>query len=166
VNSQQIPAAKLRILRIALLAGALLFGVVIAVLAATKQSQLNPANTRSFSLIFIVLALVCVGFILWTRRAVERAEPARRGMTVLSGCAFAEGTALFGGVASMFTGVAVTYLAASPCWSRRLCFCPYRTMSERRGAPVCAPTIIASTLVDTRAGGASLHPPAVRPRYL
>ncbi|MGD8279045.1 MAG: hypothetical protein PVH00_13500 [Gemmatimonadota bacterium] len=109
MNGQQVPATALRVIRLALLSGVLLFGVVIAYLTRSGEITPDPAIGAVLRIVFVVLAAVCIGAIFVIRTAQSRADPDRRGQLAIVGWAFAEGTAILGGVCWLLAGLRVLY---------------------------------------------------------
>jgi len=108
---QNASPTALRLVRIALLTGVVVFGVIAHFLV----QQDGPRGTREMA---PVLQWVNIGFlvvaagvilVLQPRHAAEP-DPARRGVYNIMAWAVAESTALFGGVHMLLVGSATPYL--------------------------------------------------------
>lgn len=104
MNGQQIPAAALRNVRLALLSGVLLFGVVIAYLSKGGAITPDPALGPVFRIVFLGLAVMCIVAVFAIRGAMGRVDGGRRGTLAIVGWALAEGSAILGGVCWLITG--------------------------------------------------------------
>jgi len=111
MNGQQIPGASLRIVRLALLSGVLLFGVVIAYLSKGGEITPDPALGPVFRIVFLALAVMCVVAIFVIRGVMGRVDADRRGQLALVGWALAEGSAILGGVCWLIAGQRTLYFA-------------------------------------------------------
>ena len=110
MSNQVMPGTTLRIIRIALLSGVLLFGAVVAYLTQSGGLTPDPESAATLRLVFLPLALGTFAGILAVRTAQARAEKQRQGTFSIIGWALGEGVALFGGVAWMVAGEMLLYL--------------------------------------------------------
>ena len=105
-------ATQLRIIRMALLAGVIVFGIVATVVTAKGGGQASdPDGLRVLTYVqmaFIVTAAPLLLF-LQRRHAAER-DPARAGTLNIVAWAVGESVALFGGVLWLLTGSPTPYL--------------------------------------------------------
>lgn len=103
-------SATLRIIRIALLTGVLMFGG-IAYYLTEQNGAMAPENGEALQIVNVVLLVGAAAGILFVQRrhAAER-DPARRSTLNITAWAMAEATALFGGVHFMLVGNAIPYL--------------------------------------------------------
>ena len=104
------PVSTLKVIRLALLAGVVIFGFAIAYLSRTGALQPDPDVAGVLRLAFLPLALGSVVGMMAVRSAQSRAEPDRKGALAIIGWALGEGVALFGGVAWLVAGEMMLYL--------------------------------------------------------
>lgn len=108
--NQAIPGSTLRMIRLALLAGVVIFGLAILYLTSTDGFPATPELGGVLRLVFLPLGLGAVAAIAAVRSVQSRAEPDRRGTFCVVGWALGEGVALFGGVAWLIAGEMLLYL--------------------------------------------------------
>lgn len=110
-RAQPVP---LGIIRIALLAGVLLFGGVIAYLHATGAAPLAVESALGrplFTILFFGMCIAAAVAIMVLRGAAERAAGTpRRAGTVIAAWAVGEGVAILGGVHWLLTGTPTLYV--------------------------------------------------------
>lgn len=102
--------STLRIIRIALLSGVLMFGGIAFFLTQQDGGRGDPEMAQTLQMVNILLLVSAVIGILWVQRrhAAER-DPARRTSLNIIGWAMGEATALFGGVHFLLMGSAIPY---------------------------------------------------------
>lgn len=104
------PAPPIQLIRLALVAGVLLFGAVIVIVQ--RQPGWTPSSLPSalgFGL--LAYALFAIAIISVMRRRIAReSDPQRRGSLVLAASAVGEAAGLFGGVLFLLTGQSQWYL--------------------------------------------------------
>jgi hypothetical protein len=97
--------APLALIRFALMASVVMFGVAIAV--THRPPILDPASKQAailgYAVIAYAFASILVAFVRRGRIAGEANEPRRRGLLIMS-WAISESAGLLGGVAYMLTG--------------------------------------------------------------
>ena len=103
-------AAVLRIIRMALLGGVVLFGAVVTYLLRQERPD-PPGAARSLQYVNIAfLAIAAVGVMYIQRRHEAERDPARRSTWNIVAWALGESTALFGGVHYLLAGSPIPYL--------------------------------------------------------
>ena len=104
-------AVPYRVIRAALVAGVLIFGVVVWVVVSGDASPAaEQAMNSVYGLVFAALAAVVFGGFMILRKRIEQATPAQRGALTIAGWALGEGPALFGGALFLLTGSPLYYL--------------------------------------------------------
>ena len=104
-------AVPYRIIRAALLAGVLIFGVVVwVVVSGDPQRTAEVVGNDVYGLVFAGLAAVVFGGFVILRKRIEHAAPDERGPLTIAGWALGEGPALFGGALFLLTGSPLYYL--------------------------------------------------------
>ncbi|HVH12906.1 MAG TPA: hypothetical protein VM759_07640 [Longimicrobium sp.] len=111
-SSRQLPrSATLRIIRIALLSGVLMFGGVSYVLTEQRGGGLDPSHADVLQLANIVLLVgAAVALMIVQRRHAAERDAAKRSTLNITGWAMGEATALFGGVHYLLVGNPIPYL--------------------------------------------------------
>ena len=108
--SHAVPGGKLRIIRIALLSGVLMFGAV-AYFLTQQRGPTSPEMARPLQIANIaILVGVAVGLLVVQRAHANQREPARRTTLNILGWALGEAAALFGGVHFLLIGSPIPYL--------------------------------------------------------
>lgn len=104
---------QLQIIRIALLAGQLLFGAVAWFLTSTGafEASVGEDVLQILQLAFFVIALGMLGGILLVRHQHQQAPPERRAGLCIAGWAMGEGVALYGAVILLLGGGPLLFLA-------------------------------------------------------
>jgi branched-subunit amino acid ABC-type transport system permease component len=110
-TQRQLPrSATLRIIRIALLSGVLMFGGV-AYYLVQKNGPLGAENAGALQIVNIVLLVgAAVGIMIIQRRHLAERDPAKRSTLNIVAWAMGEATALFGGVHFLMIGNPVPFL--------------------------------------------------------
>lgn len=110
-TQRQLPrSATLRIVRIALLSGVLMFGGV-AYYLTQQNGGLAPESAGPLQIVNIVLLVAAAAALLVIqRRHLAERDPGKRTTLNIMAWAFGEATALFGGVHYMMVGNAIPYL--------------------------------------------------------
>lgn len=110
-TQRQLPrSATLRIIRIALLSGILVFGGV-AYYLTRQNGGIAPENGDTLQIVNVVLLVgAAAGIMFIQRRHLAEKDPARRSTLNISAWALGEMTALFGGVHFLMVGNPVPYL--------------------------------------------------------
>jgi len=104
------PTPPIQLIRLSLVTGVLLFGVVIVIVH--RQPGWTPTALPSalgvglLAYAFFAIAVVSV----MRRRIARESDPQRRGSLVLAASAVAEAAGLFGGVLFLLTGQSQWYL--------------------------------------------------------
>jgi hypothetical protein len=107
----QLPrATTLRIIRVAFLAGVLMFGGIVFYLTS-QNGGTSPETADTLQVANIVLLVAAaIGILIIQRRHAAEPDPARRSTLNIAGWAMGEATALFGGVHFMLVGNPIPYL--------------------------------------------------------
>ncbi|HLM68772.1 MAG TPA: hypothetical protein VK358_14630 [Longimicrobium sp.] len=110
-TQRQLPrSATLRIIRIALLSGVLMFGGV-AYYLTQQNGPLGAENADALQIVNIVLLVgAAVGIMIIQRRHLAERDPAKRSTLNIVAWAMGEATALFGGVHFLMVGNPVPFL--------------------------------------------------------
>lgn len=110
--TKQLPrAATLRIIRVALLTGVLVFGGVAYYLIQQKGGGLAPEHADTLQIVNIALLVVAaVGIMIVQGRHATEREPSRRTTLNILAWAMGEAVALIGGVHFLLIGNPVPYL--------------------------------------------------------
>lgn len=110
-QSRQLPrSATLRIIRIALLSGVLVFGGLAYFLTNQQGGGLGPENAGVLQMVNIVLLVAAaLGIVLVQRRHLAETDPRKRTTLNIAAWAMGEATALFGGVHFMLVGNPIPY---------------------------------------------------------
>jgi len=107
-----IPTPALRIIRIALAAGALLFGCLGLWLAGQRsEPPSDPANLAKIVYISYGFSALCAAGVFGVRTVRSRMAPAARPQISLIGWALAEASAMFGGVVQVLGGGILPWVA-------------------------------------------------------
>jgi hypothetical protein len=109
MNAQSPTGRDLRIVRLALLGGVLIFGMVIAWMTGREGFVPDEESGRTLRLVFTVLAAGALVALAAVRGFQSRAEPGRRSSLAIAGWALGEGVALFGGVVWLIAGERLPY---------------------------------------------------------
>jgi hypothetical protein len=111
MEQTQLPrATTLRIIRIAFLAGVLIFGGIVFYLTSQEGGS-APETADALQMANIVLlVLAAIGILFIQRRHAAEPDPARRSTLNIAGWAMGEATAMFGGVHFMLVGNPIPYL--------------------------------------------------------
>lgn len=111
-GSRQLPrAATLRIIRVALLSGVLMFGGVAYYLTQQQGRGLGPENADMLQIVNIVILVgAAAGVMMVQRRHAAERDPAKRQTLNIVAWAMGEATALFGGVHFLLVGNPIPYL--------------------------------------------------------
>lgn len=112
-TSQAMNPQTLNIIRFALLAGAVFFGVIAWFLTSSGQVAVSAdeATADMFRYAFYGLAVIDLGAMLFMRQRAEKATSyAQRASFTLVGYALAEGLTLFGAVNLLLTGGYLLFL--------------------------------------------------------
>lgn len=112
--SSSATPATYRIIRLALLAGQLLFGAVAWFLLRTSDAFAadDPELLGTLRLIFFVLAAGALGGIWFLRRLrITASDPQTQAQWCIVGWALGEGLAFFGGVYYLLSGSALLFFA-------------------------------------------------------
>lgn len=107
---QPVEGPVLKLIRLALLGGVLVFGIVIAWLTGSGGYPADTSLAGVLRLAFLVLAAGTLAALMVVRTAQGRAAADRRGTFAIVGWALGEGIALFGGVAWLLAGELPLYL--------------------------------------------------------
>ncbi len=102
-----------RVIRIALLAGVLLFGGVCWYVVSRQPPAPDESLYAVLQITFGAALLAVVGAFLVLRRVVRRADAQRRPALTVAGWALGEAPALLGGVTWLLTGRPLLYLAGT-----------------------------------------------------
>lgn len=108
------PAQVQRIIRLAMLSGVLIFGAVIYYLRTSGmvENSLEADDSSIFPIAAMGLVFMAGGAVFLFRRLIEQSsDEARRFQLSLVVFALCEGSALFGGVLWLVSGVYLPYLA-------------------------------------------------------
>jgi hypothetical protein len=110
--AKQLPrSATLRIIRIALLSGVLMFGGIAYYLTQQQGGGLGPENADTLQIINIVMLIgAAIGILFVQRRHAAEREPQKRTTLNITAWAMGEATALFGGVHFMLVGNPIPFL--------------------------------------------------------
>jgi hypothetical protein len=110
-TQRQLPrSATLRVIRIALLSGVLMFGGV-AYYLTRQNGPLGAENAAALQMINVVLLVGAgAGIMFIQRRHLAENDPAKRSTLNIIAWAMGEATALFGGVHFLMVGNPVPYL--------------------------------------------------------
>jgi hypothetical protein len=110
--ARQLPrSATLRIIRIALMSGVLVFGGIAYYLTQQQGGGLGPEMADTLQIVNIVLLVgAAVGIMTIQRRHAAETDPAKRTTLNIIAWAMGEATALFGGVHFMLVGNPIPYL--------------------------------------------------------
>jgi hypothetical protein len=111
MNGQSPTGRDLRIVRLALLGGVLIFGMVIAWLTGREGFVPDEEYGRMLRLVFMVLTAGALVALAAVRGFRSRAAPGQRSGLAIAGWALGEGVALFGGVAWLIAGERILYLS-------------------------------------------------------
>ncbi len=99
------PSATLRIIRIALLSGVLVFGAIAYYLTDQRGGGLAPENGGVLQIVnIIILVGAAAGIMIIQRRHLAERDPRKRTTLNIAAWAMGEATALFGGVHFMLVG--------------------------------------------------------------
>jgi hypothetical protein len=107
---QKVASSALKLIRVALLGGVLVLGIVIAWLNGRAGHVPDPALGGVLRPAFLVMALGVLAGLAAVRAAQSRAAAEQRGGFAIVGWALGESTALFGGVAWLLAGEVLLYL--------------------------------------------------------
>lgn len=109
---RQLPrSATLRIIRIALLTGVLVFGGIAYYLTDQRGGGLAPENGGVLQVInIVVLVGAAVGIMIIQRRHLAERDAKKRSALNIIAWALGESTALFGGVHFMLVGNSIPFL--------------------------------------------------------
>ena len=109
---RQLPrSATLRIVRIALLSGVLIFGGLAYYLTEQQGGGLGPENGGLLQIANIVILVgAAVGIMIIQRRHLAQHDPAKRTTLNITAWALGEATALFGGVHWLLVGNPIPYM--------------------------------------------------------
>ena len=110
MTGQPVDPFALRIIRLALLGGVLVFGVAIAWMTGREGFTADASLGGVLRLAFLVLTLGTLAALTAVRTAQARADADRRGTFAIVGWALGESVALFGGVAWLLAGEMLLYL--------------------------------------------------------
>ena len=104
--SRELPrSATLRIIRIALLSGVLMFGGIAYYLTGEAGGGLAPENAGTLQVVNVILLMAAmVGVLMMQRRHRAERDPARRSTLNITAWAMGEAVALFGGVHYLLAG--------------------------------------------------------------
>lgn len=111
--TRQLPrAATLRIIRVALLTGVLIFGGIAYYLTRQRGGGLGePEGAGALQIAnIVILVFAAVGILFVQRRHAAERDPARRSTLNITAWAMGEAVALMGGVHFMLIGNPVPYL--------------------------------------------------------
>lgn len=110
--TRQLPrAATLRIIRVALLTGVLVFGGIAYYLTQQRGGGLGPEHADTLQVVNIALLVgVAIGIMIVQRRHAAEGDPARRTTLNILAWALGEAVALIGGVHFLLVGNPVPYL--------------------------------------------------------
>lgn len=110
--TRQLPrAATLRIIRVALLTGVLLFGGIAYYLTRQRGGGLGTESAGALQAANIgLLVVAAVAIMVVQRRHAAEADPARRSTLNILAWALGEAVALMGGVHFLLVGNPVPYL--------------------------------------------------------
>lgn len=109
---RQLPrSATLRIIRVALLTGVLVFGGIAYYLTGQRGGGMAPENGRVLQIVNIVMLVgAAAGIMVIQRRHLAETDPKKRTTFNIIAWALGEATALFGGVHFMLVGNPIPYL--------------------------------------------------------
>lgn len=109
---RQLPrSATLRIIRIALLSGVLIFGALAYYLTEQRGGGLAPENGGALQIMNIVILVgAAVGIMIIQRRHLAATDPRKRTTLNIAAWAMGEATALFGGVHFLLVGNPIPYM--------------------------------------------------------
>lgn len=110
--ARQLPrSATLRIIRVALMSGVLVFGGIAYYLTQQQGGGLGPEMADTLQIVNIVLLVgAAIGIMIIQRRHAAETDPAKRTTLNIAAWAMGEATALFGGVHFMLVGNAIPFL--------------------------------------------------------
>jgi hypothetical protein len=110
--ARELPrSATLRIIRVALMSGVLVFGGIAYYLTQQQGGGLGPEMADTLQIVNIVLLVgAAVGIMILQRRHAAETDPAKRTTLNIAAWAMGEATALFGGVHFMLVGNAIPFL--------------------------------------------------------
>ena len=110
--ARQLPrSATLRIIRVALMSGVLVFGGIAYYLTQQQGGGLGPEMADTLQIVNIVLLVAAaIGIMILQRRHAAETDPAKRTTLNIAAWAMGEATALFGGVHFMLVGNAIPFL--------------------------------------------------------
>lgn len=110
--AKQLPrSATLRIIRIALLSGVLMFGGIAYYLTQQQGGGLGPENADTLQVVNIVMLIAAaIGILFVQRRHAAEKDPQKRTTLNITAWAMGEATALFGGVHFMLVGNPIPFL--------------------------------------------------------
>lgn len=110
MNPTTTSPSKLRIIRIAMLAGVLTFGGLVFFLTQ-QEPRPAPENADVLQMAnILLLIIVAVGLLVVQRVHAGQRDPARRSTFNIIAWALGEAVALFGGVHFLLTGQVTPYL--------------------------------------------------------
>jgi hypothetical protein len=106
------PAAiRLRVIRMALLAGVLTFGGIVFYLTSQRAPTTTPEAGKAMQMANIaILVAVAVGLLVLQRLHANQADPSKRTALNIAAWAVGETAALFGGVHFLLIGNPTPYL--------------------------------------------------------
>lgn len=105
------PSTTLRIIRVALLSGVLVFGALAYYLTDQRGGGLAPENGGVLQIVnIIILVGAAVGIMVIQRRHLAERDPRKRTTLNIIAWAMGEATALFGGVHFMLVGNPIPFL--------------------------------------------------------
>jgi hypothetical protein len=110
--ARELPrSATLRIIRVALMSGVLVFGGIAYYLTQQQGGGLGPEMADTLQIVNIVLLVgAAIGIMILQRRHAAETDPAKRTTLNIAAWAMGEATALFGGVHFMLVGNAIPFL--------------------------------------------------------
>ena len=109
MNPAPTSPMKLRIIRMAMLAGVLMFGVLAYYLS--RQPRAEPVDAGALQTGNIILLIVAgIGLLVVQRVHAAQRDPAKRATFNIIAWALGEAVALFGGVYLLLTGEVTPYL--------------------------------------------------------
>jgi uncharacterized membrane protein AbrB (regulator of aidB expression) len=111
-GSRQLPrSATLRIVRIALLSGVLIFGGIAYYLTEQQGGGLDPSLGGVLQIVNIVILVgAAVGIMIIQRRHLAETDPKKRTTLNITAWALGEATALFGGVHFLLVGNPIPFM--------------------------------------------------------
>lgn len=108
----RVEPRHIRLIRLLLLSGILLFGVVAAVVASGSESGLTLNRPGALASVVALLVIASAGAVLFVRRKLEETRDLpERLRLLLVAHALCEAAALLGGVHMIITGAVVPYVA-------------------------------------------------------